>query len=259
MASGKLNHMAKDEEFQKTLFCIRRNFVLNQIPKPKKNKALKADREAEVSISPSKKPHKETSETKPSQLMLEQRKKYTEVTGWTAPEPPDATVIEAVASLPEPKPQKFEVAVALSLAAQEEEHEQTIADEAKANGNIAFSSGDFHAAVSHFTNTINLPPTKQEAEKTLELKPGWRKGCNSLGEKAEEKPEIQIPHRLGSLKGESNRIGTMLAAMDHKDDMRCEIQLDMGRRHEEAARVGYHRRLNRTPDWLSSGVLATFR
>ncbi|CAL9248028.1 unnamed protein product [Arabidopsis halleri] len=113
--------------------------------------------------------------------MLEQRKEYTEVKDWTAPEPPEGAVIEAAVSLPlpEPKPQKFEVAVALSsVAAQEEEHEQTMADEAKANGNIAFSSGEFHAAVSHFTNTINLAPTKPEAEKTLELKVS-----NQVGEK----------------------------------------------------------------------------
>ncbi|KAL0845395.1 hypothetical protein Bca101_018641 [Brassica carinata] len=53
-------------------------------------------------------------ETEPTQtLMLEQRKKYTEVADWTEPEPPDAAVLEAAASAPEPKqpePQNPEVA-----------------------------------------------------------------------------------------------------------------------------------------------------
>ncbi|RID70586.1 hypothetical protein BRARA_C02595 [Brassica rapa] len=45
-----------------------------------------------------------TPETEPTQkLMLEQRKKYTEVADWTEPEPPDAAVLEAAASAPEPK------------------------------------------------------------------------------------------------------------------------------------------------------------
>ncbi|CAH8388239.1 unnamed protein product [Eruca vesicaria subsp. sativa] len=45
-----------------------------------------------------------TPETEPTQkLMLEQRKKYTEVADWTEPEPPDAAVLEAAASVPEPK------------------------------------------------------------------------------------------------------------------------------------------------------------
>ncbi|CAN8246789.1 unnamed protein product [Cochlearia groenlandica] len=35
-------------------------------------------------------------------LMLEQRRKYTEVDDWTEPEPPDAAVLEAAASLPDP-------------------------------------------------------------------------------------------------------------------------------------------------------------
>ncbi|KAJ0233216.1 Patellin-5 [Hirschfeldia incana] len=38
-------------------------------------------------------------------LMLEQRKKYTEVADWTEPEPPDAAVLEAAASVPEPQTQ----------------------------------------------------------------------------------------------------------------------------------------------------------
>lgn len=57
---------------------------------------------------------KPTPETEPTQkLMLEQRKKYTEVADWTEPEPPDAAVLEAAASAPEPKqpePQNPEVA-----------------------------------------------------------------------------------------------------------------------------------------------------
>lgn len=48
---------------------------------------------------------KVTLETEPTQkLMLEQRKKYTEVADWTEPEPPDAAVLEAAASAPEPQP-----------------------------------------------------------------------------------------------------------------------------------------------------------
>ncbi|CAN7008784.1 hypothetical protein IGI04_011115 [Brassica rapa subsp. trilocularis] len=54
--------------------------------------------------SDSEKPHQVTPETEPTQkLMLEQRKKYTEVADWTEPEPPDAAVLEAAASAPEPK------------------------------------------------------------------------------------------------------------------------------------------------------------
>lgn len=57
---------------------------------------------------------KPTPETEPTEkLMLEQRKKYTEVADWTEPEPPDAAVLEAAASAPEPKqpePQNPEVA-----------------------------------------------------------------------------------------------------------------------------------------------------
>ncbi|ESQ38651.1 hypothetical protein EUTSA_v10028522mg [Eutrema salsugineum] len=62
------------------------------------------------------KPHQVTPETEPTQeLMLEHRKKYTEVADWTEPEPPEAAVLEAAASVPEPKqpePQSPEVAVA---------------------------------------------------------------------------------------------------------------------------------------------------
>ncbi|KAG7615371.1 Patellin-5 [Arabidopsis thaliana] len=44
------------------------------------------------------------SETEPSQkLMLEQRRKYMEVEDWTEPELPDEAVLEAAASVPEPK------------------------------------------------------------------------------------------------------------------------------------------------------------
>ncbi|CAE6128918.1 unnamed protein product [Arabidopsis arenosa] len=46
----------------------------------------------------------ETTETEPSQkLMLEQRRKYMEVEDWTEPELPDAAVLEAAASVPEPQ------------------------------------------------------------------------------------------------------------------------------------------------------------
>lgn len=77
-----------------------------------------------------------------------------------------------------------------------------MADEAKAKGNAAFSSGDFNAAISHFTDAINLAPTNHvlysnrsasyaslhkysealtDAEKTVELKPDWVKGYSRLG------------------------------------------------------------------------------
>ncbi|KAG7552492.1 CRAL/TRIO N-terminal domain superfamily [Arabidopsis thaliana x Arabidopsis arenosa] len=48
----------------------------------------------------------EKPETEPSQkLMLEQRRKYMEVEDWTEPELPDAAVLEAAASVPEPQAQ----------------------------------------------------------------------------------------------------------------------------------------------------------
>ncbi|CAA7034187.1 unnamed protein product [Microthlaspi erraticum] len=77
-----------------------------------------------------------------------------------------------------------------------------MADEAKAKGNAAFSSGDFNAAVTHFTDAINLAPTNHvlfsnrsaahaslnhydealsDAKKTVELKPDWGKGYSRLG------------------------------------------------------------------------------
>ncbi|KAK9927483.1 hypothetical protein M0R45_024664 [Rubus argutus] len=77
-----------------------------------------------------------------------------------------------------------------------------MADEAKAKGNAAFSSGDFNAAISHFTDAINLAPTNHvlysnrsasyaslhkysealtDAKKTVELKPDWVKGYSRLG------------------------------------------------------------------------------
>lgn len=50
----------------------------------------------------SEKPHRLTPETELTQkLMLEQRKKYTEVEDWTEPEPPDAAVLEAAALEPQ--------------------------------------------------------------------------------------------------------------------------------------------------------------
>uniref|UniRef100_A0A0D3E4P7 STI1 domain-containing protein n=2 Tax=Brassica TaxID=3705 RepID=A0A0D3E4P7_BRAOL len=78
----------------------------------------------------------------------------------------------------------------------------TMADEAKAKGNAAFSSGDFASAVTHFTDAINLAPTNHvlfsnrsaahaslhqyekalsDAKKTVELKPDWAKGYSRLG------------------------------------------------------------------------------
>ncbi|CAH2048067.1 unnamed protein product [Thlaspi arvense] len=77
-----------------------------------------------------------------------------------------------------------------------------MADEAKAKGNAAFSSGDFTSAVNHFTDAINLAPTNHvlfsnrsaahaslhhydealsDAKKTVELKPDWAKGYSRLG------------------------------------------------------------------------------
>jgi stress-induced-phosphoprotein 1 len=77
-----------------------------------------------------------------------------------------------------------------------------MADEAKAKGNAAFSSGDFASAVRHFTDAIALSPTNhvlysnrsaayaslqkydealEDAEKTVELKPDWAKGYSRLG------------------------------------------------------------------------------
>ncbi|PNT54068.1 hypothetical protein POPTR_001G119500v4 [Populus trichocarpa] len=77
-----------------------------------------------------------------------------------------------------------------------------MAEEAKAKGNAAFSTGDYTAAVKHFTNAIALSPTNhvlysnrsaahaslhnyadalQDAKKTVELKPDWSKGYSRLG------------------------------------------------------------------------------
>ncbi|XP_022719467.1 hsp70-Hsp90 organizing protein 3-like [Durio zibethinus] len=77
-----------------------------------------------------------------------------------------------------------------------------MADEAKAKGNAAFSSGDFNTAIKHFTEAINLSPTNHvlysnrsaayasllqydaalsDAKKTVDLKPDWSKGYSRLG------------------------------------------------------------------------------
>lgn len=77
-----------------------------------------------------------------------------------------------------------------------------MADEAKARGNAAFSSGDYRAAVGHFSDAIALAPANHvlysnrsashaslhdyadalaDAEKTVELKPDWSKGYSRLG------------------------------------------------------------------------------
>ncbi|KAJ0243204.1 Hsp70-Hsp90 organizing protein 3 [Hirschfeldia incana] len=76
------------------------------------------------------------------------------------------------------------------------------AEEAKSKGNAAFSSGDYPAAITHFTEAINLSPTNHilysnrsaayaslhryaealsDAERTVELKPDWSKGYSRLG------------------------------------------------------------------------------
>lgn len=77
-----------------------------------------------------------------------------------------------------------------------------MADEAKAKGNAAFSSGDYEAAVRHFTEAISFAPDNHvlysnrsashaslhnyadalaDAKKTVELKPDWSKGYSRLG------------------------------------------------------------------------------
>lgn len=77
-----------------------------------------------------------------------------------------------------------------------------MADEAKAKGNAAYSAGDYEAAITHFTEAINLAPTNHvlysnrsasyaslnrysdalsDAKKTVELKPDWVKGYSRLG------------------------------------------------------------------------------
>ncbi|OIW10821.1 hypothetical protein TanjilG_27767 [Lupinus angustifolius] len=77
-----------------------------------------------------------------------------------------------------------------------------MADEAKAKGNAAFSSGDYAAAIRHFSDAIALSPTNHvlysnrsaayasiqnytealtDAKKTVELKADWSKGYSRLG------------------------------------------------------------------------------
>ncbi|KAF9617177.1 hypothetical protein IFM89_034328 [Coptis chinensis] len=77
-----------------------------------------------------------------------------------------------------------------------------MAEEAKAKGNAAFSSGNFTEAIKYFTEAINLAPTNHvlysnrsasyaslnqftealtDAKKTVELKPDWSKGYSRLG------------------------------------------------------------------------------
>lgn len=77
-----------------------------------------------------------------------------------------------------------------------------MADEAKAKGNAAFSSGDFSSAIRHFSEAIDLSPNNHvlysnrsaayaslqnytdalsDAKKTVELKPDWSKGYSRLG------------------------------------------------------------------------------
>ncbi|XP_057752286.1 hsp70-Hsp90 organizing protein 1-like [Arachis stenosperma] len=77
-----------------------------------------------------------------------------------------------------------------------------MANEAKAKGNAAFSSGDYSAAVRHFSDAIALAPDNHvlysnrsaayaslhdysnalsDAQKTVDLKPDWPKGYSRLG------------------------------------------------------------------------------
>ncbi|XP_058778224.1 hsp70-Hsp90 organizing protein 3 [Vicia villosa] len=77
-----------------------------------------------------------------------------------------------------------------------------MAEEAKAKGNAAFSSGDFPTAIRHFSEAIDLAPDNHvlysnrsaayaslqkytealaDAKKTVELKPNWVKGYSRLG------------------------------------------------------------------------------
>uniref|UniRef100_A0A1J3F978 Patellin-5 n=1 Tax=Noccaea caerulescens TaxID=107243 RepID=A0A1J3F978_NOCCA len=78
-------------------------------------------------------PEKEQPDTeKAHKLMLEQRKKYTEVADWTEPEPPDAAVLEAAAaSEPEPKqpdPQNPEPAATPAPAAASSVESRSLAE-----------------------------------------------------------------------------------------------------------------------------------
>ncbi|XP_057518652.1 hsp70-Hsp90 organizing protein 2-like [Amaranthus tricolor] len=77
-----------------------------------------------------------------------------------------------------------------------------MADEAKAKGNAAFSSGNYTDAIKHFSDAISLSPSNHvlfsnrsaafaslgkfsdalsDAQKTVELKPDWAKGYSRLG------------------------------------------------------------------------------
>ncbi|KAJ6849537.1 hsp70-Hsp90 organizing protein 2-like [Iris pallida] len=77
-----------------------------------------------------------------------------------------------------------------------------MADEAKAKGNAAFSSGNFADAIRHFTDAITLSPSNhvlysnrsaayaslhrysealEDASRTVELNPSWSKGYSRLG------------------------------------------------------------------------------
>uniref|UniRef100_A0A803L6H7 STI1 domain-containing protein n=1 Tax=Chenopodium quinoa TaxID=63459 RepID=A0A803L6H7_CHEQI len=77
-----------------------------------------------------------------------------------------------------------------------------MADEAKAKGNAAFSSGNYADAIKHFSDAISLAPTNHvlysnrsaahasrgnysdaltDAQKTVDLKPDWPKGYSRLG------------------------------------------------------------------------------
>ncbi|KAF6133908.1 hypothetical protein GIB67_040672 [Kingdonia uniflora] len=77
-----------------------------------------------------------------------------------------------------------------------------MAEEAKAKGNAAFSSGNFTSAIQHFSQAISLSPTNHvlysnrsashaslhqynealaDATKTVQLKPDWPKGYSRLG------------------------------------------------------------------------------
>lgn len=80
--------------------------------------------------------------------------------------------------------------------------QESMADEAKAKGNAAFSAGNFEDAIKHFSDAITLSPSNhvlfsnrsasyaslhkyqealEDAKKTVELKPDWAKGYSRLG------------------------------------------------------------------------------
>ncbi|XP_010435861.1 PREDICTED: patellin-5-like [Camelina sativa] len=122
----------------------------------------------------------EKTETEPSQkLMLEQRRKYMEVEDWTEPELPDAAVLEAAASIPEPKQPEPQAVLEAAASIPEPKRPEP---QAAAPPTTTASSGESRS----LADMMN----REEAE-------------------AEEKPKIQIPRSLGSFKEETNNISDL--------------------------------------------------